>query len=107
MIGRELPADSWDKAREVLGVDASATDEQVRAAYLAKVREHPPDRDPEAFERVRDAYDQLRDPLLRARQVMGGTSPVAPLPSLFEAGKPRRKFVGPGPWLDALKERRT
>ena len=107
MIGRELPADSWDKARAVLGVGADATDEQLRAAYLAKVREHPPDRDPEAFERVRDAYDQLRDPLLRARQVMGGPSPMAPLPSLFETGKPSRRFVGPGPWLDALKERRT
>lgn len=107
MTGRQLPADSWDKAREVLGVGANATDEQVRAAYLGKVREHPPDRDPEMFERVRDAYDQLRDPLLRARQVLGGPSPLASLPSLFEPGKSSRRFVGPGPWLDALKERRT
>ena len=32
--------------RQVLGVAASATEEDIRAAYLLKVKEHPPDRSP-------------------------------------------------------------
>lgn len=33
-------------AREILGVELNATDEQIRAAYLTKITEHPPDRSP-------------------------------------------------------------
>ncbi len=41
----------------VLGIEETADDEQVRAAYLAAVRRSPPDRDPEGFRRVREAYE--------------------------------------------------
>ena len=47
---------------EVLGVGQDAGEEEIRAAYVRKVKEHPPDRSPEEFERIRDAYDSLRDP---------------------------------------------
>ena len=46
---------------EILGVSLEAGDEEVRAAYLRKVKEHPPDRSPREFERIRDAYDLLRE----------------------------------------------
>ena len=36
----------------VLGIEETADDESVRAAYLAAVRRSPPDRDPEGFQRV-------------------------------------------------------
>jgi len=52
---------------EVLGISRDATDEEIRAAYLLKVREHPPDRSPEQFEQIRDAYEVLRDPRRRLR----------------------------------------
>lgn len=46
---------------EALGLDAgSVDDEQVHAAYLRALRAHAPDQDPEGFQRVRDAYEQLR-----------------------------------------------
>ena len=46
----------------VLGISINASEEEIRSAYLAKVKEHPPDRSPEEFERIRDAYETLRDP---------------------------------------------
>ncbi len=49
----------------VLGVDPAATPDEVKTAYFALVRAHPPERDPEAFKRIRAAYEQLRDPVKR------------------------------------------
>lgn len=50
----------------VLGVarDASAID--IKRAYFGLVRQHPPERDPENFRRIRAAYDALRTPAARA-----------------------------------------
>ncbi|MCR4414621.1 MAG: J domain-containing protein [Thermoguttaceae bacterium] len=47
----------------VLGVDRNAGEAEVRRRYLEMVRQHPPDRDPEGFRAVRNAYEQLRDPV--------------------------------------------
>ncbi|SBT06162.1 Heat shock protein DnaJ domain protein [Candidatus Accumulibacter aalborgensis] len=49
----------------VLGVDLSADDETIRAAYLAAIRESPPERDRERFESVRAAYETIADPRRR------------------------------------------
>ena len=46
----------------ILGVDSQAGLEEIKTAYFARVRAHPPERDPEGFKRVRAAYEQLRDP---------------------------------------------
>jgi curved DNA-binding protein CbpA len=45
-----------------LGVDPAATLDEVKTAYFALVRAHPPERDPEMFKRIRAAYERLRDP---------------------------------------------
>jgi curved DNA-binding protein CbpA len=89
---------------DVLGVSPDASDEEIRAAYLLKVRESPPDRAPEQFERIRDAYEMLRDPRRRRRQQLFAADPVSPLAVIFGGTRPRR-FVGPGPWLEVLKSR--
>ena len=107
-LSNELSAESWRQARALLDVSEEVTAAELRTAYVAKVRQHPPDRDPEQFERIRDAFDLLRDPKLRARQILlGGVAPTASLDSLLEQEKTPRKYVGPGPWLDVLKERRA
>lgn len=49
---------------QVLGIDANADTEQIRARYLALVREFPPEHAPEKFAEVRAAYDALRDPVV-------------------------------------------
>ena len=46
----------------VLGVSHDADENAVRQRYLELVRAHPPERDPERFAEIREAYDQLRDP---------------------------------------------
>jgi curved DNA-binding protein CbpA len=89
----------------VLGIERDAEDEEIRAAYLAKLKQFPPDRAPDEFEQVRDAYDLLRDRRRRARHTLFSINPDAPLESLLEGMGNQRRFVGPGPWLAVLKER--
>jgi hypothetical protein len=92
-------------ANEILGVAANAGDEEIRNAYLNKVREFPPDRSPEEFERIRDAYDTLRDPRRRARAMFVSAGSDTPLVSLLEGRRMRRIFAGPHPWREVLKNK--
>jgi curved DNA-binding protein CbpA len=50
----------------VLALERTATAAQIKQAYFALVRTHPPERDPEMFKRIRAAYELLRDPDQRA-----------------------------------------
>jgi len=93
------------EAVRILGIGIKATDEDVRAAYLRLVRKHPPDRDPEVFEKVRDAYETLRDPERRAALALLAGDPDAPLASVLD-GASERHFVGPGPWWAAFGRRK-
>jgi len=88
---------------EILGVSAEATDAEIRAAYLSKVQEHPPDRSPEKFELIRDAYEALRDPRRRLQQQLFGGDAAAPFVTLLDASKPWRRFAGPHAWRDVLQ----
>jgi DnaJ-class molecular chaperone len=90
-------------ALEILGVSARADEEEIRAAYLSKVKEFPPDRAPAEFEKIRDAYETLRDPRKRAREMFVTTNPNRPLTSLIEGRGSRRIFAGPQPWREVLK----
>jgi curved DNA-binding protein CbpA len=86
-------------------VGADAGDEEIRAAYVRRVKEHPPDRSPEEFERIRDAYESLRDPRRRMRDRLLAVDPLAPLVSVVDVNVRQRRFVGPQPWLEGLKGR--
>jgi hypothetical protein len=90
-------------AREILGVELNATEEQIRAAYVAKVKEHPPDRSPDEFERIRDAYDTLRDPRRRMNDILCPAGPMPTFSGMLASLEPDRRFVGPKPWLEVLK----
>lgn len=89
---------------EVLSLPLEAGDEEIRAAYLRKVKEFPPDRAPREFEQIREAYETLRDPRRRTRYLLLSADPKQPLVSLLETGPPERRFTGPEAWLAALKE---
>ena len=89
---------------EILGVPPNASEDEIRAAYLLKVREFPPDRAPEEFERVRDSYDTLRNPRKRARSLLLAPD-FGPLASLVDRCPPRRIFAGPQPWREVLKSK--
>jgi uncharacterized protein (DUF1786 family) len=90
---------------EILGLTANASDAEIRAAYLTKVKEFPPDRSPEEFEKIRDAYDTLRDPRRRTRAMLLSSEFAAPLASLIDGRKSRRIFAGPQLWREVLKSR--
>ena len=92
--------------RKVLEIPAEAGDEEIRAAYLRKVKEYPPDRAPREFERVRDAYEMLRDPRRRARSLLAA-DPKQPLASLLDGQKPERQYTGPGAWLAVSREKKA
>ncbi len=85
----------------VLNLEHGANAEEIRAAYLRLIREHPPDQEPEAFERIRDAYDLLCDPAQRVQRLMELVDPAGPLEDLL--GEHRaRLFAGPEAWLAAI-----
>jgi curved DNA-binding protein CbpA len=89
----------------VLGLRPGAEDEQIRAAYLTKLRQFPPDRYAAEFEQVRDAYELLRDRRRRAHHTLFSVDPETRLESLLDGINTDRQFVGPGPWLAVLRER--
>jgi len=94
-------------AAALLGVEIHAGLDDLRAAYLKKVQQHPPDRDPELFEQIRDAYEQMRNPDVRAAAVMQGPEPAAPLHQLLQGLNATRAFVGSQLWVQLLKEKRA
>jgi curved DNA-binding protein CbpA len=49
-----------DNPYKVLGVERTATEAEIKQAYFALVRAHPPERDPDGFKRIRAAYEKLR-----------------------------------------------
>jgi curved DNA-binding protein CbpA len=59
----------------VLDLALDSTDEVIRRRYLQLVRTYTPERAPERFAAIREAYDKLRDPVSRLRY------------RVFEAGK--------------------
>ena len=90
----------------VLGIEETADDEVVRAAYVQALRLSPPDRDPEGFRRIREAYEALRDAESRLALRLFGPPPLADLEELLNAFPEERCYVGPGPWLNVLREPR-
>lgn len=90
-------------ARAILGVGPTASDEEIRTAYVQRVKEHPPDRSPAEFERIRDAYETLRNPRKRMQNLLFSVDPSEPFTSLISRDQPRHRYVGLGPWLEVLK----
>jgi curved DNA-binding protein CbpA len=60
---------------EVMALPADSDDETIRRRYLELVRQFPPERSPEKFAAIRQAYESLRDLNTRLQY------------RLFEAGK--------------------
>lgn len=89
----------------ILGVPPGASDEEIRAAYLRNIKKYPPDRAPAEFERVRDAYEILRDPRRRTRERLFSADLLPRLETLLDGRQAQRRFLGPKPWLAVLREK--
>ncbi|NJA05161.1 J domain-containing protein [Methylomonas sp. MED-D] len=54
----------------ILGVPEQATDADIKQAYLQRVKDNPPDRDPARFRQIQDAYDAIKDEDCRLRHAL-------------------------------------
>ncbi|MCW8129977.1 MAG: J domain-containing protein [Planctomycetota bacterium] len=69
---------------EILGVAPNCPPDELRKAYAALLKVHRPDKDPEGFRRIRDAYEFMRD----HPDLFAGMGDVRAVPADFEAEPP-------------------
>ncbi len=72
----------FTEARETLGVSLDAGSKEIRRAYRRLVAAHPPDRDPEGFQRVRAAYELLVHPTRELMSLISHPRPYVACPEL-------------------------
>lgn len=86
-----------DEARTLLRVDAQADQKAVKRAYLRAVKRHKPERDPEGFQRVREAFDVAKRfaPMMAVPSTDQGAAASSP---------PSEQTVTPTPLTPALDE---
>ena len=53
---------------ETLGISSDVDAATLRKRYLELVRQHSPEKSPQKFAQIREAYEQLRDPVERLRR---------------------------------------
>lgn len=46
---------------ELLGLETDASDAEIKQAYIQQVKQNPPDRDQDKFQRIHEAYNEIKD----------------------------------------------
>lgn len=82
-----VPLPPYSDPYAALGVARDATLDAIKDAYFKLVREHPPERDPEAFKAIRAAYERLRAPERRIETDLLLLQEALPLPTEWRAPK--------------------
>lgn len=72
----------------VLGLAQGASAEKVRETYLALIREFTPERSPQKFAEIRQAYELLQTPRTRLNYLIFDISPHDELAALDEFLRP-------------------
>ena len=83
----------------LLGVSEDADAPALKRAYYKKVRQHPPEKDPELFQRIRAAYELLSDPE-RRRHYLAERSHSEELTELLEEAE---RFANENRWASASR----
>ncbi len=45
---------------KILSISYTSNDDEVKSAYLQQIRQFPPDRYPEKFKKIKEAYEKLK-----------------------------------------------
>jgi hypothetical protein len=90
-------AEPFLEAYASFGVEPGADSETVRRAYRRAVLEHPPDRDPDGFRRIRAAYELICDPAKCAEEIL-----LDPSPRIAPPKAPDAPVIAPGTAAVAL-----
>ncbi len=85
----------------VLGLTRLVSMLEIKKAYFTLVRDHPPERDPDGFRRIRDAYEALRTPTARANTDRQLIQPPPPFTVPRRLAQPDLTFHPEDQWLDA------
>jgi curved DNA-binding protein CbpA len=108
----DSPADATPY--EVLGVPASADDDELRRAYRRAARERHPDLggDPRSFRQLQEAWDRIGTPAARRAYDMGATRSNAAShtptgSSVWRDGSARDAFAPPAPRRDSRPRARS
>ena len=64
----------------VLGIERTSDEAVIKRAYFRLVREYPPEREPEKFQELRAAYDQVRTVEARSQTDLFLLQPPPALP---------------------------
>lgn len=75
---------------KVLNVGPEASPDEIRQRYLTLVREFSPERDPQRFAQIREAYDQLRDPVASLERRLFNTTAIDTFDTLLAADRQRQ-----------------
>ena len=95
--------DPW----KVLGLPEGASDEEIRARYVALVKRHPPHLEAATFAAIRDAHIAINTPRKRAYLALFGPEPLAGPNELIELAKGReRRPLDAEDWIEALRKAR-
>ncbi len=88
----------------ILELDLNATDEEIRKRYLKLIKRHTPEKDPDRFQEITSAYEQIKTPRARIRGKLFGALSVSDteeaLLSLRRARTPVRRRAGLKELLD-------
>jgi len=85
---------------QLLGIpEDSEEDDAIRNAWLEAVRRFPPEKAPEQFSRIREAYELIRDREARFRLRTFGDKRLRDLALLAGFFPAERNHAGPALWL--------
>ena len=57
----------------VLGIDPTHDESEIRRAYVKQLKQHRPDRDPEGYQRLREAWEKAKQDAASAPGELAGS----------------------------------